>query len=315
MRKRLVLPDGADARVLAVARQIIRDGVGKPVLIGKEKRIREGMKGFDEAQFEVIDPARPPEDPMLQQRLKERGGLFSGTDDMDSYVLAALMTDLGMADGMLSAADRIYRETVPNVLRYVSKRSGTRRVIGMHIMTLKNRVLFFADTTLNINPDAETLADCGRLCAEAVHALGITPRVAFVSYNNFGASPLPDSRKVHDAYELFRAANPGVEAIGEIQADIALSPGEFRNVVDPERWPEPANVLIFPNLDAANAAFRLVRVTADATALGPLLLGLKRPANVMPRGSTVADAVAMAAVTLAMPVLAGESGSFPRVSG
>jgi malate dehydrogenase (oxaloacetate-decarboxylating)(NADP+) len=313
MRRRLALPDGADARVLAVARQIIRDGVARPVLIGKSKRIKDGMKGFDPDLFEVIDTKSPPQNPMLEQRLKERAGMFHDPEELDSYALAALMTDLSMVDGMLSAADRIYRETVPSVLRFVSKRSATRRVVGMHIMILKNRVLFFADTTLNVDPDAETLADCARLCSEAVHALGITPRVAFISYNNFGASPLPGPQKVRSAYEMFRSRNPGVEAVGEVQADIALSPGEFRNIVDAERWPEPANVLIFPNLDTANAAFRLVRVTAEATALGPLLLGLKRPANVMPRGSTVADAVAMAAVTLAMPVLAGESGSFPKV--
>jgi malate dehydrogenase (oxaloacetate-decarboxylating)(NADP+) len=176
-------------------------------------------------------------------------------------------------------------------------------------------VLFFADTTLNVEPSAEELADCGRLCAEAVHALGITPRLAFISYNNFGASPHAQSERVRQAYEIFKHSNPGIEAIGEVQADLALSPDEFRNVIEAERWPQPANVLIFPNLDSANAAFRLVRVTAGASALGPLLLGLRKPANVMPRGSTVQDAVSMAAVTLAMPVLAGESGKLPRVSG
>src|SRR5690606_3824137 len=107
--------------------------------------------------------------------------------------------------------------------------------------------------------------------------------------------------------------NPGIAAIGEIQADIALSPEEYRNVVSKEEWGEPANILIFPNLDAANAAFRLVRVLAGASAIGPLLLGLRKPANVMPRGSTVQDAVAMAAVTLAMPKLSSESGLYRTV--
>jgi malate dehydrogenase (oxaloacetate-decarboxylating)(NADP+) len=307
MRKRLALPDGSDSRVLAVARQIIRDGVAKPVLIGNERKISSAMKAFDASEFEVVDPAHPPDNPLLHQRFRERAGMFPEEGNMDSYALAALMTDMGMVDGMLSAADRIYRETVPSVLRFVSKRSGTLRVVGMHIMVLPARVLFFADTTLNVNPDARQLADCGRLCAEAVHALGITPRVAFISYNNFGAAHHPEAEKVREAYALFAQQNPGVEAIGEVQADIALSPEEYRNVIDVERWPEPANVLVFPNLDTANAAFRLVRVTSEATALGPLLLGLKRPANVMPRGSTVQDAVSMAAVTLAMPVLTGES--------
>jgi malate dehydrogenase (oxaloacetate-decarboxylating)(NADP+) len=182
-------------------------------------------------------------------------------------------------------------------------------------MVLKSRVLFFADTTLNINPGSEDLADCARLCAEAVHALGITPRVAFISYNNFGASNHAESEKVRSALAQFRQQNPGIEAIGELQADIALAPEEFRNIVDEKAWGEPANILVFPNLDAANAAFRLVRVTAEATALGPLLLGLKRPANVMPRGSTVQDSVSMAAVTLAMPVLASESGVQAQAQG
>src|SRR5690606_8304466 len=145
----------------------------------------------------------PPDNPQLHQRWKERTGMFTEYEEMDSYALAALMTDLSLVDGMLSAADRIYRETVPSVLRFVGKRSRTRRVIGMHIMVLKNRLLFFADTTLNVNPDAEVLADCGRLCAEAVQALGITPRVAFISYNNFGAANQPESEKARVACELF----------------------------------------------------------------------------------------------------------------
>ncbi|MCA8913747.1 MAG: NADP-dependent malic enzyme, partial [Planctomycetes bacterium] len=307
LQKRLALPDGSDARVLSVARQIIRDAVARPVLVGTAEKIRAGMKGFDDDQYEVVDIANPPDNDLLNIRLKERAGLFA-KDSLDSYALAALMTDLNMVDGMLSAADRVYRETIPSVLKFVSKRRGTKRVIGMHIMVLKGRVVFFADTTLVVNPTAVELADAARLCAEAANALNITPRVAFVSFNNFGASEHPEAGKVREATGLFRQANPGVAAIGEIQADIALAPDEYRNVVSAEEWPERANVLIFPNLDAANAAFRLVRVTAGATALGPLLLGLRKPANVMPRGSTVQDAVAMAAVTLAMPTLSSESG-------
>ncbi len=313
MRKRLALPDGADPRVLAVARQIVRDGVAIPVLVGEAARIREGMKGFVDNQFEVVDPRDPPKNELLMVKFRERSGLFADKAELNSYSLAALMTDLGMVDGMLSTTDRIYRETVPYVLRYVSRRASVRRVVGMHIMVLKNRVMFFADTTLNINPTSEELADCARLCAEAVQALGIRPRVAFISFNNFGSSNHPEADKVRAAYELFKVQSPGIDAIGEVQADVAIAPEEFRNLVDAETWNEPANILIFPNLDAGNAAFRLVRVAGEATALGPLLLGLKRPANVMPRGSTVQDAVNMAAVTLAMPVLAGESGMLPRV--
>ncbi|MCA8915157.1 MAG: NADP-dependent malic enzyme [Planctomycetes bacterium] len=315
LRKRLALPDGSDARVQAVAREIIRDGVAIPVLVGNSENIRKGMKGFGEDQYEVVDPKQPPTDPLLAVRWKGRAGLFGADTSMDSYALAAMMTDLGMVDGMLSAADRVYRETIPNVLKYVSKRGSTKRVIGMHIMVLKGRVVFFADTTLVVNPTAPELADAGRLCAEAANALGIVPRVGFVSFNNLGASNQPEADKVRLATELFKQANVGIAAVGEVQADIALAPEEYRNVLTDEDWPEPANILVFPNLDAANAAFRLVRVMAGASAIGPLLLGLRKPANVMPRGSTVQDAVAMAAVTLAMPTLSSESGLHPKVKG
>jgi malate dehydrogenase (oxaloacetate-decarboxylating)(NADP+) len=313
LRKRLALPDGADPRVLSVARQIIRDEVGIPVLVGDAGAIHKGMKGFGKTEYEVIDPVSPPANPLLAARWKERAGLFAGASEFDSYALAALMTDLGMVDGMLSAADRVYRETVPNVLKFVSKRRKTKRVIGMHIMVLKSRVVFFADTTLVVNPTAEELADAARLCSEAVHALSIVPRVAFVSFNNFGASMHADAEKMRQATILFRQANPGIATIGEVQADIALAPEEYANVVG-DQWAEPANILIFPNLDAANAAFRLVRVLAGASAIGPLLLGLRKPANVMPRGSTVQDAVTMAAVTLAMPSLSSESGLYAKIA-
>ncbi len=314
LRKRLALPDATDRRVVAVAHQVINEGLAMPVLIGEKARIQAAMEGFDEDTYEIVDPAKPPEHEALEARLKENEGMFASRNKLDAYTLAALMTDLQMVDGMLSAADRVYRETVPSVLKHVRKRPGVRRVFGMHIMVIKDRVLFFADTTLVIKPTAEELADCARLASEAVAALGVTPRVAFISYNIFGASPDPEAQRVRDAYELFHTRNPGIESIGEIQADIALAPEEFRNVVSAERMPRPANVLIFPNLDTANAAFRLVRVTADATALGPLLLGLRRPANVMPRVASVAECVAMAGITLAMPVLASESGVFKAVS-
>jgi malate dehydrogenase (oxaloacetate-decarboxylating)(NADP+) len=313
IRKRIALPEAPDARVIAVAHQVINEEIAKPVLIGEKSRILAAMDGFDEDDYEIVDPARPPEVEALEARLRENEGLFAQGDRLDPGVLAALMTDLRLVDGMLSVADRVYKEKIPAVLKHVGKRPGVKRVVGMHIMVLKDRLLFFADTTLVIQPSSEELADSARLCAEAVQALGITPRVAFVSFNNFGASPHPEAQRVRDAYELFHTRNPGIECVGEIQADIALEPEEFRGVVSAERMPRPANILIFPNLDAANACFRLVRVTAGATALGPLLLGLRRPANVMPRGSTVADAVAMAAITLAMPVLASESGMYQPV--
>ncbi|MEE9312465.1 MAG: NADP-dependent malic enzyme [Planctomycetota bacterium] len=307
VRKRLALPEGNDERVLSVARQIIRDGVAIPVLVGRDEKIRAAMSSFEDDQYEIVSPDNPPENEELKARWKERQGLFHGDAKFDSYALAALMTDIGMVDGMLSAADRVYGETVPHVLKYVRKRPATLRVIGAHVMVTKSGVMFFADTTLNINPNAEQLADAARLCVEAAGGLNIHPRVAFISFNNFGASQHPDALKMADAYRIFKDKNPGVDAIGEIQADIAISPAEFPHVVDPERWPTPANILIFPNLDASNAAFRLVRVTANATALGPLLLGLSRPANVMPRASTVQDAVAMAATTLAMPMLSSST--------
>ena len=313
LRKRIALPDATDRRVIAVTHQIINEGIAKPVLIGEKARIQAAMEGFDEDTYEIVDPVKPPEHEALEARMRESEGMFAKGVKLDPHTLAALMTDLSMVDGMLSASDRVYRETVPSVLRHVRKRQGVRRVIGMHIMVIKDRVLFFADTTLVIKPTSEELADSARLCSEAVAALGVTPRVAFISYNIFGASPDPEAQRVRDAYELFRTRNPGVEAIGEVQADIALAPEEFRNVISNERMPRPANILIFPNLDAANAAFRLVRVTADATALGPLLLGLRRPANVMPRVASVAECVAMAGITLAMPVLASESGLYRPV--
>ncbi|MCC6573801.1 MAG: NADP-dependent malic enzyme [Planctomycetes bacterium] len=313
LRKRLALPDATDARVIAVAHQVINEGIAKPVLIGEKARVQAAMDGFDEDLFEIIDPVKPPSHELLEQRLREHEGMFSGTE-LDSHTLGALMADLRMVDGMLSASEKgVYKDKIPAVLRHVGRRPGVRRIVGMHIMLIKDRALFFADTTLVIQPSAEDLADCARLCAEAVSALGITPRIAFVSYNNFGASPAPDAQKIRDAHELFVVRNPGIEATGPIQADIALEPEEFRGVVSAERMPRAANLLIFPNLDSANAAFRLVRVTAGAAALGPLLLGLRRPANVMPRGSTVQEAVSMAAITLAMPVLATESGAYRSV--
>ncbi|MHC4842023.1 MAG: phosphate acyltransferase, partial [Planctomycetota bacterium] len=141
-RKRLALPEGSDSRVLSVARQIIRDGVAIPVLVGRGEKIRIAMRGFEEDQYEIVNPDNPPTNDALQARWKERQGIFHGDAKFDSYALAALMSDLGLVDGMLSAADRVYRETVPHVLKYVRKRKSTRRVIGAHVMVTKTGVMF-----------------------------------------------------------------------------------------------------------------------------------------------------------------------------
>jgi malate dehydrogenase (oxaloacetate-decarboxylating)(NADP+) len=197
----------------------------------------------------------------------------------------------------VAGADTPYPEAARKLLRVVGTAPGQRRASGMHLVRLRDRTLFFADTTLNIAPDAATLAGIALAAAEAARRLEVEPVVAMLSFANFGESDHPEARKVADAVALLREQAPGLPVIGEIQADWAVNPEEFADLIPREHaLGRPANVLVFPNLAAANIAFRLVRTVSDGEVIGPLLLGLRRAVGLLPRGATSREIVRMTAI-------------------
>ena len=300
---RIAIPEAHLPKIASVARQAIHDGIARPLLVGNEGLIREAMGDQAESGYDVIDPTAGEHLDVLiaaMQRLRPLDELDETECCLrltDPYTYATLLTETGFCEGMLGAADRPYREMVRPIVTYASRRRGVGRIAGMHLMALRDRQLFFADTALIPDPSAEELAEIAMRTARFVGRLNVTPRVAFVSFENFSERDDVDISKLRRAYRLVRQTVPDLEVFGDVQADVALEPDRFRSTLGKRLPAAAANVLIFPNLHAANAAFRLARVIGGGSAIGPFLLGLKRPCNVLPSGSTEDEIAKMLAIT------------------
>jgi malate dehydrogenase (oxaloacetate-decarboxylating)(NADP+) len=207
------------------------------------------------------------------------------------------MLDAGDADGVISGLTQSYPDTIRPALQIVGTAAGVRRVSGLYILMLKDRTFFFADTTVNIDPTAEELAEIALLTADAVRRFDIEPRVAVVSFSNFGSNVHASAVKASRAVALIREAQPNLPVDGEMQADFAVVP-EMLEENYPWATVRQPNILIFANLEAANAAYKLVWRLGGAEAIGPILLGMARAVHVLQSGVDVHDIVNMAAIAV-----------------
>ena len=303
--KRIVFPEGEHPKVLRAAKILAEEGICRPILLARESEIeplaRDLQLPMD--KIEVIHTNRSTRLEAYAKRLEElrrRHGIT--LEDARKQVrvrnvYGPLMLDAGEADGVISGLTQTYADTIRPALQIFGTAPGVRRVSGLYILILKDQTFFFADTTVNIDPTAEDLAEIARLTADAVRRFDIEPRVAMISFSSFGSSTHEHAQKVKRAVELVKAEQPGLAIDGEMQADVAVVPEMLE-----EHYPWSAvqrpNVLIFPDLNAANAAYKLVWRLAGAEAIGPILLGLKRPVHVLQRGVDVADIVNMAAIAV-----------------
>jgi len=216
------------------------------------------------------------------------------------------MLRAGQADAAICGVTRHYHDALRPALQLIGLRDGVSRAASMHMVIQRSRAVFFCDTTVNLEQDAETLADLAITCAEKVKALGIEPRVAMLSFGNFGSVRHPLTKKVSQAVQLVRQRCPELPIDGEMQASFALNP-ELRAKHFPfSSLKGDANVLVFPSLEASNIAFKLVEHLSDAVVVGPILMGLRQPVTVMMRGSSAEDIYRMTALTVV------EEGSLAR---
>jgi malate dehydrogenase (oxaloacetate-decarboxylating)(NADP+) len=225
-------------------------------------------------------------------------------------VFGSMMVRVGDADALIGGLTQHYPETLRPALQVISVREGLRRVCGMYVLiTPPGQIYFLADATVNIEPTAQDLAEIAMEAAEAARGFDVEPRVAMLSFSNFGSARHPLSEKVREAVEIIRRRAPDLVVDGEMQADTAVVP----RIVD-ERYPFSslkggANVLIFPNLEAGNIAYKLLQRIGGAETIGPILRGLSRPVHVLQRGDEVSDIVNMAAIAV---VDAQEAAVVPR---
>ncbi|MEX1244196.1 MAG: NADP-dependent malic enzyme [Thermoanaerobaculia bacterium] len=303
--KRIVFPEGEHPKILRAAKILAEEAICRPILLAREAEIevlaRDLQLPMDKIEF--VNTNRSPKLPAYARRLEElrrRHGMTveeAGRQARVRNVFGPLMLDAGDADGVISGLTQSYSNTIRPALQIFGTAPGVKRVSGLYILMLKHQTYFFADTTVNIDPTAEELAEIAELAADAVRRFDIEPRIAMISFSSFGSNTHASALKVKKAVELVRAARPDLAIDGEMQADYAVVP-EMLEAQYPWARVQRPNVLIFSNLEAANAAYKLVWRLAGAEAIGPILLGLKRPVHVLQRGVEVADIVNMAAIAV-----------------
>ncbi len=304
--KRIVLPEGEEAVVVRAAHAIVEEQLGTPILLGRPKRIREiaAETETDLEGVQVIDPDEAETLSVYAETFYARRRRKGITADAalawmrEPSYFAAMMVERGDADTVVSGANMSYPEALRPALQTIDLQPGIQKVAGLYMMVFRDQLFFFADTTVNIDPDAEILAEVAVMTSDFVRRLGIEPYVAMLSFSNFGSAVHPEQAKVKEAVRLIKERRPDITVDGEMQADTAVVKGILEKTYPFSDLKRPANVLIFPNLSAANTAYKLLARIGGAEAIGPVLLGLDRSVHVAQRGATVAEIVNLAAISV-----------------
>ena len=302
--KRVVFGEGEEDKVIRAAVQAKEEGIAVPILLGRPAVIAEKMRDLGlTGDVQIVDPAESDQAELYARAyfdLRRRQGItmaHARRQVARRNVFGPMMVHHRAADAFLSGLTYDYPEVIRPALQIFHTRQGTRRAAGLYLIIVNDRVYIFTDATVNIDPNAEDLAEIAILAADFAKQLELEPRVAMLSFSNFGSTKHPLSDKVRRAVDLVRAKRPDILIDGEMQADTAVAP----DIVD-ERYPfsrvRDANVLVFPSLEAANVAYKLLDRLGNAQAIGPILLGIGAPVHVLQTGDDVADIVHMAAVAV-----------------
>lgn len=305
--KRIAFPEGDNEKMLRAAQILVDEGIAAPILIGNSIKIRDKIDemGLNLDDVQIVDTEHSKyTEPYAQElfRLRQRKGI---TENEARRIIrrksrnhfGAMMVRMGDADAMLSGVDSHYPETIRPALEVIGKQPNLTSVHGMYMMVFQKGVYFMADTTVEIDPSAEELAETAILAAQHVSLFDIDPRVAMLSFSNFGSVRHPHSDKVLKAVEIVKEREPDLIIDGEMQADTAV----VQDLLDHYKFSklkQTANVLIFPDLNSGNIAYKLLARLGGAEAIGPILMGMQKPVHVLQRGDDVNDIVNMAAIAV-----------------
>ncbi|MBV9989046.1 MAG: NADP-dependent malic enzyme [Chitinophagaceae bacterium] len=308
--KRLVFAEADNQKILKAASIIYDDGIAYPILLGDPERINRiaEQNNIDITDIPIIDPRS---DEMESKRefyseiffkKRHRKGInkYESMKIMrDRNHFGCMMVETGDADAMLSGLTKNYAEAIRPSLQIIGTEEGVKKIAGMYLLLTKKGPLFLADTTVNFHPTAEELADITMMVAKEVRNFNLTPRIAMLSYSNFGSSDSPEARLVAEATRILKQRNPSLVVDGEMQGSLAFNKEILRdNYPFSELVNEDVNVLMFPNLTAGNVTYNLLKEVGGADAIGPILLGLKKPVHVLQLGSTVRSIINMALVAV-----------------
>lgn len=306
--KRVVFTDADTYKILKTAQIVREEGIAEPILLGNKQRIQSLIEEHKLrlSDVKVIDPREEFTNldhfgKLFFEKRKRRGfTMYEARKIMqERNYYGSMMLETGEADALISGLTRNYADTIKPALRIIGTEEGVNKVAGMYIMITKDGPVFFADTTINIDPSVEDLVEISLLTAKAVRQFNIEPRIALLSYSNFGSSNTPSAIKMRQAVEILHERYPELKVDGEVQANFAFNPQLIK-----DNYPFSnlafggANTLIFPNLDSGNIAYKMLQSVGGAEAIGPILLGMKKPVHILQLGSSVREIVNM--VTIAV---------------
>ncbi|HET7099813.1 MAG TPA: phosphate acyltransferase, partial [Terriglobia bacterium] len=305
--KRIVFSEGEREKIIRAAYQMNEEKIGRPILLGRRHVIRARLAdlGIQHFEPEIIEPEQSPRlDSYVEEyfRLRQRHGvtLSEARDQMiNPNYYGAMMVHLDDAEGFLAGVAQHYPETIRPALQIIRVRENVRRVSGVYVIVTRQQVYFFSDTTVNIEPTAEDLAEIALLAAEVARDFNFEPRLAMLSFSNFGSTRHALSEKMRIAAELVKQSHPETMVDGEMMADTATVPEILAEDYPFSTLKGGANVLIFPDLGSANIAYKLMQRIGGAEALGPILVGMSKPVHVLQRGADVEEIVNMAAIAVA----------------
>ncbi len=303
--RRIVFSEGEEQRVIEACGMAVDLGFCHPILLGDTEKIGilAEKYGVDLKGMTVKDPTSCPAiEDMAQSLFQERARKGYNIEKARRMVKrpmhhGVMMLRAGDADGMVCGADRSYVDTLRVVLPLAELREGISRVVGMHVLLIEGKVYIFADTTVNYDNDARQLAEIALMASTVARHFNLVPVVAMLSFSNFGDNDRPESRKVREAVQILNREHPELRVDGEMQGDVAVIPGRCGVSVPNCQVVGQANVLIFPDLQSANIAYKLVGHLGNREVIGPLLFGLKQPINMVSSSSTVAKIANIAALS------------------
>jgi len=304
--KRVVFPEGEEPKIIRAARICVEDGIASPILLGNRDAIEQKARGMNVPLDDIVieDPATSPKRDEYAQHMwtrRQRKGMSMDEARrrlFNSNYFGSCMVGRGDADALVSGVNLHYPETIRPALEVIGAHPKAGLVSGMYMLVFEKQLVFCADTTVTIDPTAEQLAQIAFSASRIARTMGVEPRIAMLSFSNFGSVRHPDTEKMARAVSLLRQRDPSLVVDGEMQADTAFDPEIMKRDYPFSTLKEQANVLIFPNLSAGNIAYKLLNHLGGAAAIGPILVGMSRPVHVLERGADVQDIVNMAAVAV-----------------
>ncbi|MDP2301697.1 MAG: NADP-dependent malic enzyme [Ignavibacteria bacterium] len=304
--RRIVFPEGEEYKILKAAQQLVDDNIASPILLGDEEVIRKQLEihHISPDGLTFVDPFKDSKfNSYVDEfyKLRQRRGVSrleaKNLIKQPNY-FGSMMVRMGDADGLISGLTSFYPETIRPALQIVELAEGVNRVSGMYVVHVNKKVYFFADTTVNVDPTAEELVEIAYLSAQTVKRFSMVPKIALLSFSNFGSAQYPQSIKVREAVEMLKVKYPDLMVDGEMQADTAVAPEIINEYFSFSDLKERANVLIFPDLNSGNIAYKLLWRMANADVIGPILMGMSKPVHVLQKGADINDIVNMAAMAV-----------------